>query len=120
MRAKDFEKVVKSHRDAWTLVEESCRERNQALLDNLISVYKTRWLQKETQKFMAIKDNRIRDQSGSTERRKSLDGGASIESKRKSIERSNSPLGAYSNRDRAASSVKQLQRETSRKSAESV
>ena len=56
MRAKDFDKVIKAHRDTWTLVEESCRERNQALLDNLISVYKTRWLQKETQKFMVFKD----------------------------------------------------------------
>ena len=120
MKAKDFDKVVKSHRDTWTLVEESCRERNQALLDNLISVYKTRWLQKESQRFMVTKDHRFRDQSGSAERKKSLDGGASIESKRKSIERSNSPLGAYTDRDRVASSVKQLQRETSRKSVESV
>ena len=48
VRAKDFDKVIKGHRDTWVMVEESCRERNQALLDSLISVYKTRWLQKET------------------------------------------------------------------------
>lgn len=64
-----------------------------------------------------MRNNKHQLQSGSTDR-KSL-GGGSIEERMRSIEEE-SPKGAYTSREMMASSVKQLQRVSSRKSVTSL
>lgn len=43
VRVKDFEKVVKGHKETWGYVEKNCKERNKGFLDLLIKAFKTRW-----------------------------------------------------------------------------
>ena len=70
---------------------------------------------------MVMKE-KARENSLSAERGgKSIDGGASIESRLKSLDKGDSPLGAYTTRkNQMASSVKQLPRDSSRKSLDSL
>lgn len=48
VRVRDFEKVIKVHKDTWVQAEKNCRERNKAFLDLFINAFKTRWQHKES------------------------------------------------------------------------
>jgi CRP-like cAMP-binding protein len=57
VRVRDFEKIVRAHRDTWVLVQKNCKERNKSFLDQLINAFKTRWEHKESQRILAIRES---------------------------------------------------------------
>lgn len=50
VKSKDFEKVLKMHKETWRMVEKSAIERNQALLEKFSQQFMMRWRQSEQTK----------------------------------------------------------------------
>jgi signal-transduction protein with cAMP-binding, CBS, and nucleotidyltransferase domain len=50
VKSKDFEKVIKTHKETWRMVEKSAIERNQALLEKFSQQFMMKWRQSEQSK----------------------------------------------------------------------
>jgi hypothetical protein len=50
VKSKDFEKVLKTHKETWRMVEKSAIDRNQALLEKFSQQFMMRWRQSEQTK----------------------------------------------------------------------